>query len=552
MKSALIAFGTFLIVLSFFLLPVGPSNIEINGRKTGLNELRKLGAGSSLIKLELPRSNRYSLVVDDCLESLSFNGVPTNRSLPYCDWKKPIFLTLPEGVADGVVLLEARVKNTGGAGQFSPQTSGFDSFLPLLLFGVGFVILTLGVQFHDWIARRSERLTFALILLFGTACRTFYCWFNRLITGIHDVDAHFEYFDLVYASFTLPSPTSCSECYQPPLYYFTMAGLSRLLGGFSEPLLSQIVLGFSLLTLFISLQVIFVYLSGWNAIIAALIVILVPVNLITESTFNNDALVPLFSTLTFLIGLLYARAPDLRKLVAGSVVVMLGLITKLSFLPAAAWWGVILLLYGGSWRNRLLQASLSGVIIILGASGPHFFREKEFAIIGNVHNLNDNLAVNRDLHSFTNFNPLHVVREPFVSPWNNSLHRTSFFEYAFLTAIFGEYQFKNKTLAQWSIAAIELSLGAALVLFAINVGFMLRENTLFIVAVALCILSLAANRYLHPFACSNTYRYISAVTLPIAILAGSLSQRSPHFLSILFPWLSLIGLSLAWVVILQG
>ncbi len=102
---------------------------------------------------------------------------------------------------------------------------------------------------------------------------------------------------------------------------------------------------------------------------------------------------------------------------------------------------------------------------------------------------------------------------PFTSPWDESLGREFFWNYALKTSLFGEFRIFRFPLGETLGAAIGTSL-LVLVVCAFR-GFwkskMDRVQVLLLLQIAMFLAALMYLRITVPFACSNDFRYILPV-----------------------------------------
>lgn len=551
-KILIFALGAIISIFCLMSYSIPSYQASIDGRTAKPFELDRLSEGTHRIDIylqELPA--KFHFVVFDCLESLMVNNLAIeNFGFPYCDRGRQAEIPLDNIPPKASNTITAVIRNGSGLGIFKPFYDPFAYFQPnrKLLFAIGIFLIFISI------IPQSEAEYYFLPLLFGMGFRTAVSNIPIEFRGA-DFPGHLDYLQFVYQNWRIPSISQCWQCYQPPVFYFLCAGLSKFLGFDPGDLgtLGLFPLLLSFLGVFLSISLYRLWLPNIKSTLPLIPFLILPGVVYSEIAFNNDSLSSLLSILILLIGTHYYRNSSKKLIVPGSLFVAVGLINKLSIAPAATWWFLLLGIHKYHPREsakRLLQATCLVMLIV----GPYFFyrlnTEKFLQPIGNIDGLDKRLSVESNLENFTVFNPISMIREPFIDPWNDGLHRDNFWEYLFLNSLFLDYQYKLKSLGRVAVGILLCSIFISLIYLLFDC--IKREQSSLLIAggVLLFILLLVLNRLIYPFASQNNFRFISASAILIAIL---LQQQFKNTKAAAFTaLLNWCGVLLTWWVIFNG
>lgn len=513
--------------------------------------LKGLPQGEHLIEIyfaTLPKELKLS--VDDCLEELSVNDIAiSDQLIPYCNYSKELSVSLDQIEDKAINKLTAKVVNTGGRGEFLILQDRVVNYRigQVLLLVTGLMLVILSISKPDFLKQTFLPLVL-LVLARGVVAAVI-----PVELRSSDFEGHLAYFQYMFSSWKLPGFNQCWECYQPPLFYYLVASLSRLVG---EELLYIFPILISVCSSLVYLLILYRIFHTRYLIWSSSLVFLLPGLLIAEVAFNNDSLAILFSALAIYFGVIWLESRDFTNLIITSILIGLGLLTKLTLLPIAAWWLTLLGVCCLRKRSHFKQAFVSGGIIFL-ISAPYIWirwlETDTFELTGNITSLNGALAVTNSIQTFLSFDLLSLLERPYIHPWQNDFHRESFFEYLFLSGIFTEnWQFKNIQFSQISVALLLLSLLLSLWFLLAFPKRIFPRQLSFIALTGVLVLSLAINRIVHPFSACNNFRLIAALAIPVAVLFGSILPSMPKILRQLAYGATALGVTLSWLAIFFG
>lgn len=548
--------GILLSVISIKFISPPTYAVFINDKPTTLAELSTLSSGNHdviIVTNSLPEI--FSFRVDDCLNSLQINNIAvTDSILPYCDFSLEGKISTKLIPHSSEYTIHAQISNIGGPGQFKPFSNEarnykITKFLTLAL-GIFLLLYSLNP------AQLPKHLLLPLLIAFGA--RALVGALIPVEARTNDFDGHFDYLQFIFTHWSIPHSQTCWECYQPPVFYGLSALFTKIAG--YSPLdlesLGTLPLILSLITAYLSVLLFKLWVPNSKQSFFVIPYLLVPGTLFTEISFNNDALVALASILIFYLGSIWYLKGSPRYLVPTAILIGLAFLTKFSFLPIALWWLVVAARKQTGLKDFskiLLTSGVCVLLIVIPYFTYRFITEKKLEPL-NTSGMSSALVVSREVKDFVTFNPITVILNPFVNPFPDSsvrhIHRENFLEYAFLSGIYLERNFRYQHLASISILLLLNSFLLTFVYLVFDLKVVTKQHSMIILGILLYISSLALNRYLYPFSCSSNYRYIPG----IAILTGILTNASLGMTKIGYTVFTLTsaGVLISWYVFLQS
>ncbi|PIR53447.1 hypothetical protein COU76_01115 [Candidatus Peregrinibacteria bacterium CG10_big_fil_rev_8_21_14_0_10_49_10] len=297
----------------------------------------------------------------------------------------------------------------------------------------------------------------------------------------HDTDGHVEYIQyLLDHSFAMPSSGTGWEFYHPPLYYALSAVWMQIHSLF-EPLKAALLRGLQVEALLLSIGTygVICWISSLlfpkrkhrkDRLMFLLVLAVQPSLLYFSARVNNDVLYQLFAFVAFGFLLRWWRDERPRDWYVAIVATGLGILTKsnaLLLLPVL--YGCLLIRKKMSWDKKL-KLGIRGILAILCMCAwfyvVRFGWENNTSLIENTRNLHSGLRVENSIDTLTEFNPLRLILEPYNNAWGGEV-RNHFWEYWFLSSLFGEFSF-GPVLRPLASALVALALFLLPVLF---IGF---------------------------------------------------------------------------------
>lgn len=488
------------------------------------------------------------ILADDCLESLTINGVAINDpQIPFCDFTIGRSIDLTHALRQGENIVDARIRNFGGPALLQIKANWRDAthMVPLALFLTLIVtsifLLLRRTAAPSWVARTCW------VMLAGVLVRGWYFSITPHWVRGHDTDGHIEYIEYLMTHLSLPAPNAGWEFWQPPLYYtlgaLWMKGTSLLGFTRAESLLSVqfASLLLSIATLGIALWIGLLLFKkreraeGLPWLLA--IFSFFPSLIFLSARINNDVLSIPLSILTVALLLSWWQTPTRRTLLLASVVTSLTILTKstgLLLVPFII--GCVVLRFPlKQWKKTVMHLSLSLLSIALLSGWFSVYRYSTVPtqgyIIGNTDTLNSGLTVRNDLASLFTFHPVEILRIPFNNPWDDLTRRSNFWEYWFRSAMFGEFHFGDSRMLLASWLLLWWMLLSLLCVAGCAAGLRMRsQGTVPLLLLSLLLLAgHAAFRIKYPFGSSQDFRYSLLLLVPIATFAtrAILSLPSP-------------------------
>ena len=389
-------------------------------------------SGDHLIKLDINltqiHSSRFTLYSDDCLAEIKINNQIFEGLNQDCHYSYSGDLDFSKLLKPGINHIEFKVYNNGGGIGLYIVRSHFDFY-----FLTSLIVFLLALCFYIYsILRRtklfSERTYLIYVLIAGILARFIYCLNTYHKVRAHDVGAHIEYIDYMIKHFAVPPYHAGFEFYQPPLYYFLSAiwmkfgsflGLSRIylldglqFGGFALSVIS-LLLFISCLPLIINKPQHWIW-----SFLCGLIAALFPGLILASARISNDSLVHFLCFTAVVLLIHWWKSDNNRYWYLLSIVLGLGIITKLNILLLFPSVFLCLLLKNNiSFKEKARLGLIAGAIILL-IGGWYLnlrYQEGQKVLVGNIDAgyIDDQTRVPNKLSNFLTFNPSEVIDPSF-------------------------------------------------------------------------------------------------------------------------------------------
>lgn len=471
---------------------------------------------------------------------LSYNGQITRlwvNGTPVSVQKDESFVDLTGVIHPGTNRVEVRFQTQKSPYillLFGMEASTWNIFNRLMVLGFLSLALTWVVVAGSFTTTGKKYAWLPSVLALGIGLRTLYAATTPTWLRTYDWDGHLEYVLWMMSHWGIPEPQTGWEMFQPPLYYFLAALWLKVttLFGFEYESIQALSLVLSIGTLFVGcFTVLLLFPEKKNRIVTlsgALFIAVFPGLLHLSGQASNDTLLVFLLFLSILFLVRWNTIGRLQDWILASVALAVALLTKsnaLLLLPIL--YGILILQPSMSFREKCklfflsvgIIAALAGWLFIL-----RFGYQGQGDIVANVNGLLPETSVPNDLKYYLYFNPLQVLRFPYLSDIAGP-RREYLFEYLFRSAYFG-----HNSLYPLFLPRILLASGMSMLLLAI-VGFVKswREKNVrpVLLLASVLIFGLAAYRWTYPYAPDQHFRFIVPLALSFAVFS-SLSLRFLH------------------------
>lgn len=467
------------------------------------------------------RFENYDLAIipDDCAEEVVINGhvVDLRHFKDNCNFSRGFVLR------DSLLALYRVGNRTHYA--FSMRNEGGDAGLnaqvsqtsPLRV-SIGLLaVLSLGLLCF-FIARRfGFGWGIAVIVFLAVVIRAVFLMNVPYTNFAYDVDGHVAYVQYIIENHSVPGTDDCWTCYHPPVYYVS-AVPSYLFGewlGLSGPIGLQVYsLLLSIVTVFLGMLFLRSFLVGKALGIASVLWAFWPVMILVSPRIGNDQMFYMLHMLCMWCGVKYLKDGRGRFLLVAVIATALAMWTKATAVVTLGTLIVFMVLgYWMNLRNRRLTCSecvsagllLSLIVVVVL---QHLLGDS--ALVGNSSGLAGRLKVGNEAFNYIFFDLKSFVTHPFTSAWNDGSGREYFWNYAFKTSLFGEFEMVRNVMGR-NLATIVSCAFLGLIVYAARCfwktklqmihWFLLLQGVAFITALMFL-------RMKHPYSCSNDFRYI--------------------------------------------
>jgi len=475
----------------------------------------------------------YSVLADNCLSEFAIDGKSVDLSLfGQCKVDRMLdhpFLSslLPPG--EHTIVLH--VTDTGGGREaFDLRPSIHD---PLL---IGMQLLIMGLVgacfFFLWRILGLKQWGLFTILVLGIVLRIAYFDVTQFGVRANDIGAHVDYIQWLLDHHSLPHNGDGWESFQPPLYYVLSASFAAV----GEMVLPRHPMTWFLQFEGLLLSIGILFASAWLGSILfpperrrrteyflfLALTATAPVLVASAGKINNDVLIQLFSFVAIGLLLRFWQTGYKGYWYGLSIVVILGILTKLNmvlFLPVA--YLCLLLRHQLTYRQKTIVGLMTFFLVLSFTEWFYVLKYVAEAApfpIGNISGLDKALTVQNTLPHYLWFHPLRFIRYPYIDVMKDFAGRQYFWEHFFKTAMYGEFDYGPRLAL---LCQILLSFIFVLVpLSVVGLFRSLRDRVerwetfpLFCLVVIL----LAAHivfRWRSPFSCSQDFRYSVALFIP--------------------------------------
>lgn len=380
------------------------------------------------------------------------------------------------------------------------------------------------------------------------------------VTRTHDVggdSGHYGYVKYIAERVALPKPNEGWVFYHPPAYYIVGAVIFKLADLLHFPpteALQALAIVFWLVFLTSSIATFQFLLPSRRAVFwgAAISLALWPSGIIRSVGLGND--IPLYACFGLIAWFMcrWWKSGDRVSFWWMSVLSALAILIKSNGVVAVAAVGTLLLVRfflrkGHKKCKAFMDGVIFGFVVLVGVAASFavrifYYMKGELSnwLVSNAGGLGDSLRVPVSVKAFIPLDIPTFITEPFVNSYLDSTGRANFWNFLMRSSLSGEFSFDGavqKYIAYgWGVALVLLFLAS---LFSIPKLFHMRWQYIYrqmpiIVLIVSWLLSMIAFRIMLPFACSNDFRYITPILMPLLLvwaLMGKTQRMGLVFIS---------------------
>lgn len=416
--------------------------------------------------------------VKGCLREFSVNGSPLPLPLPCTASGIGLLkqnLDLTSFLENGWNHVQATVTSPrhmlGKEIQFSflPSVSSDPGFTVIRWYSLLLLVALTLLILRKWV---TKNVWIALIVIVGVVIRWKYAFSTDLEVRSYDWWGHIEYVRFLMKEWSIPPASKGWGFHHPPLYYAfgsilaNMGEMLRWPQGFSEFWIRLCSLPLSIAVLMLSTwigAILFRKHQPWLLYMFIGVIATLPSFVMASSRLTNDALVMPLIFLGCGMLLVWQGKPQWKLWIWIWIVAALAFLTKGNgavIIPSA----ILCALFQRqvSIRHRITLCFWGLLILSIPFSWimSERFRDnpadiRTYTSVGAAL-VNPALRVEPTLLHFVVFNPVEILKHPFVNTYSDESRRQYYFEFLFRSAFFGEFALFNRP--QFSIPILLYSL----------------------------------------------------------------------------------------------
>ncbi len=383
-------------------------------------------------------------------------------------------------------------------------------------------------------ARLKSHIGLVMLGILAIVLRTFYVSATPYDRRTYDTEAHLEYVRWILTHWSIPKAAEGYEFYHPPVYHTLAALWSLATGGWNgESLNTESLQVLSLLiacatVVVIILIAVHLFSTPETKCLRmpfAAVVFFLPGLVLFSSRLNNDSLAALFQFVAMLCLLRWWKYPEKQMRWYLCIVFLgLGILTKMNTIVLGPLPFLCLFFLRHSTPNKKYMMILGGILALLFLlcmpalrwilNGESPFRQ----MIPNVGVLGSLVLPPTELRHLIAFHPLRILEIPFNDNWDDNGNRMYVWDYLIRSALFGEWHHGPLLVF---FAQIQLFL-ALLLLIPIawgirkRFGVALSQDAPVALIIPLFLIGEVLYRIHYPFSCSQDFRYVTFIALPMA------------------------------------
>ena len=288
------------------------------------------------------------------------------------------------------------------------------------------------------------------VLLLGVLLRCLYMEATPYELRSYDWTGHLAYIQHVAGSWTLPLTTGFNEDHQMPLYYFIAAVPYRIGQAFGFRT-EELWLHVQFLSLVASIAAFFALLAvaqalfpkdGFSRLLFSALAAVFPALVHVSSQISNDALLLLFACLWLLILMRWWQDRRPASWITLCSVLALAMLTKTNavFMVVTT---LFCLVAAGDYRRFVPRLTSLGFSLLPASVliAYRYVADPQFGLVANAVHQNPLVHVSNAFINFTAFDPLQMLKHPYIDNFNPATHPHVLFEYLFRSSQFGASAF---------------------------------------------------------------------------------------------------------------
>jgi hypothetical protein len=493
----------------------------------------------------------YHLHIQNCLKRVIVNGFPFSFPLnKACNFATGMVLDLKRQLLEGTNHLRIDTQAPGlaiGPVIFSGALTLSDILGCLLLSGIC-IAMTHFLRQQTGSVVAGILLSSALLLYAYVMTHTTFMWKK------YDLPQHLEYITYISEHWRWPTTYHGFLTYHPPLYYTLQAiwlAIINWLGSFSaiEALRSFSMACFMGSSLFniMTLRKLIKHNLAFHLSVAFLV--FYPGAVITAARIDSNLLFYTFFSGSLYFLTCWMHTTRTRDMAWAIAMCGLGIASRTNAILLLPLFGLATLYMWRRHGHHIMLDHLRsvaiwcGILVMLLSALVNFGRpaydnlttqhDREY-LVGNADYLASiagGLRISNRWHHYLTFNIKEYFDPPYFNVWNNSGGRLFFWDSVLKSSMYGEFSYPNPIIAyylNWMLLCLVLYIPFSVLCETRRLRQQPEWLMLFLTFL-IPVLGLAANRILHPIACSQDFRYVYPVIAALCGLVGfSIQQHLLH------------------------
>lgn len=506
-------------------------SVELPYKEAGSDKIKRFFVSVPVV-FSRGESTEFAVIPDDCLKRMEVNGKKVSLSrindAALCDYRRGFHIDLHDYLKPGNNDVTFLIEDRGGsrALSFARVSSFFENTaLQILWFLWGGMV--------GYLVARRLGFSVALSGLSGVALavRIIYLLHTSWDLRTYDVEGHLWYLKNIAETMAIPSSQACWVCYHPPLYYMLSGMVYEFFSLISSSAARTGVQFFSLalnfgFIIFVLMILRRLVTNAQTLFFLSALVLFFPSLIIHAPRIGNDVLMYFAFGAAFYFYILWIQTK--RGLMPMLVFSVVALFAKMNGVLIMGIIGIAYLIrtimFRRVWVSIKPMAMISAVFILAVVAYllVQHVRGAE-GVVGNSGGLNSYLFVGNEPVNYLSFDFTSYLKEPFTDPWNDGKGRQYFWNFLLKTSLFGEFSYSGQVV--WGLG-YTLSVLYLLLIAGVLYGLWRLKNQDVLQAVPFmtaALVLLAGALYLRlsiPAACSNDFRYILPIILPVTYFLG--------------------------------
>lgn len=491
------------------------------------------------VDLGVLHPSQFSLFTDSDVTRVFINGIEVSRPFPWRNLDdQPIKLDFRHHAHLGNNLITIYLSNTTDTLYVKLFAFPKDAVV-LTAIAVNLLALAATILLAQTYFPKTLTSVFAATLFLGIAIRILYVAGTPYHFRSHDLSGHVEYIRYVASHLSLPAEHYGWETHQSPLYYVICGFWMHLTGQEGSSWLYGQWQSFSLLlsigSLMICVPIANLAFQNSNQASERSLFLLVlgvfPGLVYLAGQISNDSLFTLisFSWLYFLLR--WWLNPSLRNAVLLAFILGIGILTKnTTFVLGGITLVCCVIQSKLTLQYRVKHISVIGAVCLLLAGWyqiPRVFSASTMPLfmVGNYTGIDRAAAISPSLLHSICFDPISMIKIPFNSITSDEYRRQYLLEFFYKSSLFGEWAW-GPYLRLTSQILIASSLACIPIIFVgLYRGLVSPLWPALYLTAFLLLATVIIFVWLVPFSCSQDFRFVPLIIIPIAYFAAIGTER---------------------------